>query len=288
VDADVDLPQLLAPKNGADDTTKRRQHFYQARTPRTLQGEVYVDAQTSAVLKARLDGRLGVQSEEANAELHLVVESARSGIGRPPLIELPKDFLPVHGEHRMLVKHSETAQSMGIPADHMVIINNGDIVEVNPAGIRIAGKVPSGVELVDASRVGVVGRDVLKERQQLAEDGVVTIAATVGSNGKLLADPTVQIRGVVQSISQERFQGQVKQIINQVLSNRGAELMVSNGKGKATLDLDALKVALDQDLRRLVRRAQPARVRARARDAGRGRHVAPGPAERLDPGAQGR
>lgn len=166
----------------------------------------------------------------------------------------PKYFLPVHGEHRMLVKHSETAQSMGVPAENMVIINNGDIVEVNPAGIRIAGQVPSGIELVDASRVGVVGRDVLKERQQLAEDGVVTIAATVGNNGKLLADPTVQIRGVAQSISQERFQGQVKQVITQVLSNRGAELMVSNGNGKATLDLDALKAALDQDLRRLVRR----------------------------------
>ncbi len=166
----------------------------------------------------------------------------------------PKYFLPVHGEHRMLVKHSETAQSMGVPAENMVIIDNGDIVEVSPSGIRKAGKVPSGIELVDASRVGVVGRDVLKERQQLAEDGVITIAATVGNNAKLLAEPTVQIRGVAQSISQERFQGQVKQIITQVLANKGAELVVSNGNGKAALDLDALKVALDQDLRRLVRR----------------------------------
>ena len=166
----------------------------------------------------------------------------------------PKYFLPVHGEHRMLVKHSETAQSMGVPAENMVIIDNGDIVEVSPTGIRKAGKVPSGIELVDASRVGVVGRDVLKERQQLAEDGVVTIAATIGNNAKLLAEPTVQIRGVAQSISQERFQGQVKQVITQVLANKGAELVVSNGNGKAALDLDALKVALDQDLRRLVRR----------------------------------
>jgi len=53
----------------------------------------------------------------------------------------PKFFLPVHGEHRMLVKHAETAQSMGIPAENMLIIQNGDVVEVSESGICVAGKV---------------------------------------------------------------------------------------------------------------------------------------------------
>ena len=83
-----------AAKNGPDETTRRRQLFYDARTPRSLQGEVYVDAQTSVVLKARLDGRVGVKSADAESELHLVVESSLTGIGKPPLIEAPKDFLP--------------------------------------------------------------------------------------------------------------------------------------------------------------------------------------------------
>lgn len=95
------LPPLATPKNGADATTKLRQHFYEARAPKTLTGEVYVDADTSVVLKARLDGRLGVAGvsipdagDAADAELHLVVESTLSGINKAPAIEAPKEFLP--------------------------------------------------------------------------------------------------------------------------------------------------------------------------------------------------
>ncbi len=80
----------------------------------------------------------------------------------------PKFFLPVHGEHRMLVKHCQTAQSLGIPAQNMVVIDNGDVVELRENSIQIVGKVPSGIELVDTSRSGVVDDKVLKERQQLA------------------------------------------------------------------------------------------------------------------------
>ena len=94
------LPPLVVPKNGVDETTRRRHLFYDARTPRSLHGEVYVDAATSVVLKTRLDGRVGVKSTEPDAgtpqdsELHLVLESSLTGIGQSPLIEAPKDFLP--------------------------------------------------------------------------------------------------------------------------------------------------------------------------------------------------
>jgi hypothetical protein len=93
-DTGAKLPPLAVPKNGVDETTKRRQLFYDARTPRTLQGEVYVDAETSVVLKARLDGRVGVKATDSESELHLVIESALTGIGKAPVIEAPKDFLP--------------------------------------------------------------------------------------------------------------------------------------------------------------------------------------------------
>ncbi|MGL5195226.1 MAG: ribonuclease J, partial [Chroococcales cyanobacterium] len=100
----------------------------------------------------------------------------------------PKFFLPFHGEHRMLVQHSKIAQSMGIPAENMVIINNGYVVGLTTDSIGVIDQVPSGIELVDASRSGVVKDEVLKERQQLAADGVVTIAAAIGWDGKLAAD----------------------------------------------------------------------------------------------------
>ena len=94
--ADAKLPPLLDPKNGLDETTRRRRRFYQARTPRSLQGEVYVDAETSVVLRARLEGRLGVAAtdDDAESELRLVVESNVNRIGKTPVIEAPKDFLP--------------------------------------------------------------------------------------------------------------------------------------------------------------------------------------------------
>ena len=88
------LPPVMAAKNGADETTKRRQLFYDSRVPRSLQGEVYVDAATSVVLKARLDGRVGVKGADSESELHLVVESTLTAIGKAPVIEPPKDFLP--------------------------------------------------------------------------------------------------------------------------------------------------------------------------------------------------
>ncbi len=166
----------------------------------------------------------------------------------------PKYFLPVHGEHRMLVRHAETAQSMGVPADHMVIIQNGDIVEVNPAGIRVAGQVPSGVALVDSSRVSVVGRDTLKDRQQLAEDGVITVAITLDPDGKLATDPTIQLRGVAHSINLVRFQQAAKQVIGNVLTAQGAELILNNRGGQPTIDWDGLKTIMERELRRLIRR----------------------------------
>ncbi len=166
----------------------------------------------------------------------------------------PKYFLPVHGEHRMLVRHSQTAQSMGVPADHMVIVQNGDMVEVGVDGIRIAGQVPSGIELVDSSRTGIVGRDVLKERQQLAEDGVVTIAVTLGSGGQLIAEPVLQLRGVAQALNSDRFQKAVKQVILDVLETHGSELIVNGHSRQPAIDWDGLRNLMERDLRRLIRR----------------------------------
>jgi ribonuclease J len=136
----------------------------------------------------------------------------------------------------------------------MVIIQNGDIVEVNPAGIRTAGKVPSGVALVDSSRVSVVGRDILKDRQQLAEDGVITVAITLGADGKLATDPTIQLRGVAHSINLSRFQQAAKQVVGNVLTAQGSELILNNRSGQSTIDWDGLKTIMDRELRRLIRR----------------------------------
>lgn len=166
----------------------------------------------------------------------------------------PKFFLPVHGEHRMLIKHSQTAQSMGIPAENMVIIDNGDVVELTETAIRVAGKVPSGIELVDTSRSGVVNDKVLKERQQLAGDGIVTIAATISAAGELMAQPQVHLRGVVTSIEMARLQSMVEGTIKALLSDRWSEFARPFGDGQTEIDWVGVQTQLERELQRMLRR----------------------------------
>lgn len=166
----------------------------------------------------------------------------------------PKFFLPVHGEYRMLIKHSQTAQSMGIPPENMVIINNGDVVELTEDSIGIVDKVPSGIELVDSSRVGVVKDNVLKERQQLAEDGVVTVAAAIGWNGSLIAQPEVHLRGVVSSLERSNLQLWVEDKIEELLNIHWTEFAESFDDGNVEVDWEGLRVQVERELVRQLRR----------------------------------
>ncbi|BCX07733.1 ribonuclease J [Fischerella major NIES-592] len=166
----------------------------------------------------------------------------------------PKFFLPVHGEHRMLVKHAETAQSMGLPAENMVIIQNGDIVELTEESIRAVGKVPSGLELVDTSSSGMVSAKVLQERQKMAEEGIVTIAAAIDWTGKLMVKPEIHLRGVVTSIERSLLQKWVKQRIEEILSVRWSEFAQGFESDQPEVDWGGLQEVLERELARSIRR----------------------------------
>ncbi len=165
----------------------------------------------------------------------------------------PKLFMPVHGEHRMLVQHAQTAQSMGIPAENMVIVDNGDMVEISTDTIRIAGRVTAGIELVDTSRSGIVHDRVLKERQQLAEDGIVTIAAVIDTKGKLVTEPEVHFKGVVMSIERPTLRQWIDDSIRNTLSERWPDF-ARNFEGEWEIDWAGLQVQIERDLQRLLRR----------------------------------
>jgi len=164
----------------------------------------------------------------------------------------PKFFVPVHGEHRMLVQHAKMAHNMGIPVENTVIINNGDVIEVTENSLGVSGKVPSGLELVDRS--GVVHDSVLKERQQLAEDGVVTIAAAVDWEGKLLAKPEIHLRGVVSTVEKPLLERLVVKTIERTLSDRWTNFAKSFDGEQTDIDWVGLQVQIESDLRRLARR----------------------------------
>lgn len=165
----------------------------------------------------------------------------------------PKFFMPVHGEHRMLIQHGKMAQKMGIPAENMVITNNGDMVELTEDSISVVGQVPSGIELVDRS--GIVHHKVLKERQQLAGDGVVTVAAAVSWEGKLLAQPEIHLRGVVASVEKSLLQQLVIKRIERTLSEQWTDFAKSlDGKKQPEVDWTGLQQKIEGDLERLTRR----------------------------------
>jgi ribonuclease J len=164
----------------------------------------------------------------------------------------PKFFVPVHGEHRMLVQHAKMAHNMGIPVENTVIINNGDVVEVTKDSIGVTGKVPCGIELVDRS--GVVHDNVLKDRQQLAEDGVVTVAAAVDWEGKLLAKPEIHLRGVVSTVEKSLLERLMVKTIERTLSDRWTDFAKSFDGNETDIDWAGLQVQIESDLQRLVRR----------------------------------
>lgn len=172
----------------------------------------------------------------------------------------PKFFVPVHGEHRMLIKHSQTAQSMGIPAENMIIIDNGDVVELTKDSIGVIDKVKAGVEPVDSSRTGVVKDDVMQERRQLAEDGVVTVAVAVDLSGKLIAQPKIHFRGVVTSVDQSVLQMSINKAIESTLNNRWSEF-VRSFEGQKEVDWVGVETqverAIERSLKRELNRSNP-------------------------------
>ncbi|MBI3648528.1 MAG: ribonuclease J [Actinobacteria bacterium] len=109
----------------------------------------------------------------------------------------PRWFVPIHGERRHLQHHARLAVEVGIPSDHVMICEDGDVVEVGER-CRVAGRVPAGMTFVDGLGIGDVGGEVLRDRRKLAGDGVVVVVVTVDSHsGEVVAGPDVVNRGFV-------------------------------------------------------------------------------------------
>jgi ribonuclease J len=112
--------------------------------------------------------------------------------------------------------------------------------------------VPSGIELVD--QAGIVHDHVMQERQQLAEDGVVTVAAAIDWEGQLVAQPEIHLRGVVTTVEQSLLQQLIIRTIERILSERWEEFSQSfNGSGSQGT-LRPLREEIESNLQRLIRR----------------------------------
>ncbi|MCI8411810.1 MAG: ribonuclease J [Clostridia bacterium] len=126
----------------------------------------------------------------------------------------PKYFIPVHGEYRQLIAHSETAQSMGIEKDNIIMMQNGRVLEIDERGAEFTNTVPNGRVLVDGLGVGDVGSIVLRDRQHLSQDGLIVIVLTMDSStGEVVAGPDVISRGFVYVRESENLMDDVKSVV---------------------------------------------------------------------------
>jgi ribonuclease J len=155
----------------------------------------------------------------------------------------PQFFVPVHGEYRHLLAHRRLAQGVGVPAEHVFVVEDGQGIELTKTSARLLERVPLRRVLVDGKGVGDVGPVVLRDRQLLAEDGTVVVAVTVDrASGAIVAGPEIVSRGWVYEREAEAVLEDARAAVREALAERG----------ETPLGREALVALLRGTLRRFI------------------------------------
>ncbi|MDZ4196911.1 MAG: ribonuclease J [Candidatus Izemoplasmatales bacterium] len=110
----------------------------------------------------------------------------------------PKYFMPIHGEYRMLKKHATLGMECGIPKDHTFIMDNGDLLALTATSAKIVGKIPTSDIYVDGSAIGEIGSQVIKDRRELSEDGLLSVIMTINQERReVICVPTIVSKGFI-------------------------------------------------------------------------------------------
>ncbi|BBM46260.1 ribonuclease J [Leptotrichia trevisanii] len=144
----------------------------------------------------------------------------------------PKFFLPVHGEYAMIKKHKELAMAVGVPEKNVILSENGAKLELSQSQFRHVGKVPSGATFIDGFGIGDIGNAVLKDRQNLADDGIVIISISQYRNGKFNKQVELVTRGFVYNKDAENLLSETKELVRLELSSMENEGIKEIGKIK--------------------------------------------------------
>lgn len=130
----------------------------------------------------------------------------------------PKYAIPVHGEYRHLKAHAQLAKDLGIEKENIFIIKTGDVLELSEEQANVAGHVQTGGILVDGLGVGDVGNIVLRDRQHLAEDGILIVVLTLGKySNEVLAGPDIVSRGFVYVRESEDLMEEARMVVEDSL-----------------------------------------------------------------------
>ena len=176
-----------------------------------------------------------VSGHASQEELKLMLNTVR-----------PRFFIPIHGEYRMLVKHIQLAQKVGIPAERCLLGTNGDVISFYADTAAIVEKVESGRVFVDGKGVGDVGAIVLKDRKHLSEDGMVVVIIGMNqSTGATIYGPDLVSRGFVFEDESQEYLEQSRAVVVAALAELNDEMRC---------DCEEVKQAVRQALRRFFKK----------------------------------
>ncbi len=134
----------------------------------------------------------------------------------------PKFFVPIHGEYRHLSFHARLAQSVGIPEENTFVLEDGDVLELNPQSGKVKDKVASSNVYVDGLSVGDIGSVVLRDRRMLSKDGIVMVIIAINrQTGKLVGRPDIVSRGFVDNRESNDMIDESRDLVVRVLDHGG-------------------------------------------------------------------
>ena len=157
----------------------------------------------------------------------------------------PRFFMPAHGEYRHLVEHARLAESLGQPSGHIYVLSNGDALMLEGKTAHVEAGYTSGEDvMVDGYGVGDVGNSVLRERKNLSQSGLVTIAIALDTpTGSLMAVPEIRTTGLVYEQEHQDFLDEALSIVYNTIGKSA-----DNG----TLDEQSLTRALKSDIKKYI------------------------------------
>ena len=148
----------------------------------------------------------------------------------------PKYAIPVHGEYKHLRAQAKLAEELGIPEDHIFILQSGDVLEFNDGEAKVSGKVPVGDILVDGLGVGDVGNVVLRDRQHLAEDGIMIVVLGLdGATDQLISGPDIVSRGFVYVKTSDELMDEAREVVTLAVEGCLDRGITDWGKLKSTI-----------------------------------------------------
>jgi ribonuclease J len=136
----------------------------------------------------------------------------------------PRHFMPIHGELRQLIRHAELAKQVGVPEENIIVVENGQVVELAGGKFKLGQRIPGGYIFVDGESIGDIDHGVMREREKLARNGILLIDISLDRlTGRLLHEPEIITRGYVSPEDAERLIPEVRKRVMEVVNGGGLD-----------------------------------------------------------------